>query len=366
MRNETPRCDQQQKHNGLAVSYSSAELLPNLSAPHHRGSFAASFEPSTGSPERKSLAPVRLENREPSALEQQKSRSEGTQPIRAIRAISPMRGGSQSQLMLAEDLRLWVVKFMNNPQHLRVLANDFIATRIALSIGLTVARCDVIEVSQSLIERTPQLSIYRGAKGREPCCSGRQFGSLYAGGLIPRHVIDFLPSDQLLDVGNLAEFAGILAFDKWTGNTDGRQAVFRHATNPFEYDALFIDQGLCFGGGDWTFRDAPLMGAFRQSCVYSKVAGWDNFEPWLTRIEQFSGDTLCTITKALPEEWYGDAPFELEALLDTLLRRRSRVRDLIDQFRNSGGVLFPEWRSSRHPEPRSQSHRETRQLNANS
>ena len=36
-----------------------------------------------------------------------------------------MRGGAQSQLMLGVGRKaLWVVKFQNNPQHLRVLANE--------------------------------------------------------------------------------------------------------------------------------------------------------------------------------------------------------------------------------------------------
>ena len=48
----------------------------------------------------------------------------------AVQAIRRMRGGAQSQLMLGADGKLWVVKFRNNPQHVRVLANELIATRL--------------------------------------------------------------------------------------------------------------------------------------------------------------------------------------------------------------------------------------------
>jgi hypothetical protein len=41
----------------------------------------------------------------------------------AIQQIRRMRGGAQSHLMLASDNNLYVVKFRNNPQHERVLAN---------------------------------------------------------------------------------------------------------------------------------------------------------------------------------------------------------------------------------------------------
>ena len=49
--------------------------------------------------------------------------------------------------------------------------------------------------------------------------------SLWAG-LMPGQVVDYLPEEQLDEVRNLAEFAGMLVLDKWTGNCNGRQAVF--------------------------------------------------------------------------------------------------------------------------------------------
>jgi hypothetical protein len=39
--------------------------------------------------------------------------------------------------------------------------------------------------------------------------------------------------------------------------------------------------------GEWNFPDAPLKGVFARGGVYSAVTGWDNFEPWLSRIEHF-------------------------------------------------------------------------------
>ena len=44
---------------------------------------------------------------------------------------------------------------------------------------------------------------------------------------MPGQVVDYLPEEQLLEVRNLIEFAGILALDKWTCNINGRQAVFQ-------------------------------------------------------------------------------------------------------------------------------------------
>ena len=63
-----------------------------------------------------------------------------TMAVLAVQAIRRMRGGAQSQLMLGADGQLWVVKFQNNPQHVRVLANELIATRLAEAIGLSCAK----------------------------------------------------------------------------------------------------------------------------------------------------------------------------------------------------------------------------------
>jgi hypothetical protein len=81
---------------------------------------------------------------------------------------------------------------------------------------------------------------------------------------------DFLPDQQLRAVENLHDFGGMLAFDKWTCNTNGRQTLFfretgEHAERPpvedgAAYRALMIDQGFCFNAGEWNYPDAPLRG----------------------------------------------------------------------------------------------------------
>ena len=54
------------------------------------------------------------------------------------------------------------------------------------------------------------------------------------------------------------EFAGMLAIDKWTCNSNGRQAVFHRKPREKRYAANFVDQGYCFHAGEWSFPDAPL------------------------------------------------------------------------------------------------------------
>ncbi len=77
----------------------------------------------------------------------------------AVQGIRRMRGGAQSQLMLGADGKLWVVKFKNNPQHLRVLANELIATKLAEAVGLSVPQSDVVEVSEWLVRNSPEMVV---------------------------------------------------------------------------------------------------------------------------------------------------------------------------------------------------------------
>jgi hypothetical protein len=260
----------------------------------------------------------------------------------AIQHIRRMRGGAQSHLMLASDNHLYVVKFRNNPQHVRVLANELLATRLAAAVGLAVPPSEVIEVTEWLIQNTPDLTIEQRG-GAQRCQAGLHFASRWVGGLMPGQTVDYLPQEQLLDVRNLGEFAGILALDKWTCNINGRQAVFQKGRRERRYQATFIDQGYCFHAGDWKFIDISMGGVFADNTVYRGVTGWVSFEPWLSRIENLTAETAWGIAEMIPPEWYGGDLSALEILVERLLVRRERVRELIVAFRESARRPFPNW-----------------------
>jgi hypothetical protein len=253
-----------------------------------------------------------------------------------------MRGGAQGQLMLGADGHAYVVKFKNNPQHMRVLANELLASRLAAAAGLPAPQAELVEVSSWLIDHTPDLEIDLG-RTRVRCKPGLQFGSRFVGGLMPGQVVDFLPEEQLAEVRNLDEFAGILALDKWTGNANGRQAVFVRTQREHRYRAVFIDYGYCFHAGDWTFEDLPLRGVYYRNDVYREITGWESFEPWLTRLETMPEETVWEAANEVPPEWYGGNLSDMEALVEKLLTRRSRIRESIEAFAKSDRKPFPKW-----------------------
>jgi hypothetical protein len=253
-----------------------------------------------------------------------------------------MRGGAQGHLMRCSDGNFYVVKFRNNPQHLRVLANEMLATRLAEWAGLPVPATEVVEVDEWLVEHTPELSIQL-AHNTIRCQAGLQFGSRYVVSPLEGQVLDYLPAEMLGLVRNLEAFAGMLVLDKWTGNANGRQAAFWRKLREKKYTAAFIDQGYCFNAGEWTFPDYPLRGVYARNEVYERVRGWESFEPWLSRIEKMDEDVVWNVVNEIPPEWYESESEELEKLAQRLIARRSLVRELIERFRVSPRRPFPGW-----------------------
>jgi len=261
----------------------------------------------------------------------------------AVEQVRRMRGGAQAQLMRCGDEAHYVVKFQNNPQGLRILANELLGTRLAARLGLPVAAGEVVEVREELIAHTEDLVMQLG-RGRAPCKAGRQFGSRYPGPPAEMVVYDFLPEEQLRAVVNLSDFCGMLVFDKWTCNTNGRQAVFFRAGGETRYQAQMIDQGFCFNAGEWNFPDAPLRGLYARHRVYEPVRGLDSFEPWLARVEKIDEAALEEAGSAIPPECYNFEPEALERLLAQLLRRRKIVRELVIAAWKSSAQPFPNWK----------------------
>jgi len=300
--------------------------------------------------------------------------------IKALEQIRRMRGGAQSHLMRCSDGNYYVVKFQNNPQHRRILVNELLGTRLASRLGLPTAPVEVVEVGAELIRLTPELCIEL-PRSRTPCAAGLQFGSRYPGDPRQMALHDFLPDEKLREVRNLHDFAGMLVFDKWVCNTNGRQTVFfeeaprmgggtpgaaaagatqgevargtlaREEAAHGEtgggraYKTVMIDQGFCFNAGEWNFPDAPLRGLYARSRVYEGVTGMDSFGPWLERLEKrITEKVLGELAEEIPPGWYEDDYDAVLRVLEQLHRRKQRVEELILSAKSSNRQPFASWR----------------------
>ncbi len=275
-------------------------------------------------------------------------------PILASRVIRKMRGGAQAHLIEAADGRFYVVKFKNNPQHRRILVNELLSTVLLGYLQIRVPDTAIVEISQQFLDCNPELSMQLGTR-RIPVEPGWHFGSCYPGH--PEHiaVYDFLP-DALLDkVENRAHFLGMLVFDKWTGNTDSRQAIFfrarlkewrpgnRWLPAKTGFLAEMIDHGYCFDGPHWDFADSPIQGLYFRPRVYSAVRSLDDFQPWLDQVVHFPEEVIDEAWRQIPPEWIENDEEMLEKLLTRLLARRKRVPDLLEDCRRGRMNPFANW-----------------------
>jgi hypothetical protein len=266
-----------------------------------------------------------------------------------------MRGGAQAHLMEAEDGGFYVVKFTNNPQHRRILINEWLACAFLRYLQIHVPETALIELTPDFIDDNPDLYLAIGTR-REAVPPGIHFGSKLAVHPDRVAIFDFLPDKLLSKVENLADFLGILVFDKWVGNADSRQAVFFRARGktwtPLKGDtparvgffAQMIDHGFAFNGSSWQFQDSPIQGLYFRTSVYEDIRSLDSFEPWLALVRDFPYEVVDAAWKEIPGAWLEGDDDELERLLETLMRRRSRVDALLTEVQQKRSTAFPNWR----------------------
>jgi hypothetical protein len=259
-----------------------------------------------------------------------------------------MRGGAQAHLLECDDGHCYVVKFQNNPQHRRILVNEWLASSLLAHLQISTPEIAVVNISAAFLARNPEVHIQLHAS-HLAVKPGRHFGSRHQGEAI---VYDFVPDVLLEKVANRNEFLGVLVVDKWTGNGDGRQAIFSRPGSPpgsachhkgRGFSASMIDQGYAFGGPQWKFYDSPLQGLYFRPSVYRHVRSCDDFQPWLDQVVLFPEDVLDNARKRIPPEWIRGDESSMDSLLGKLMLRCKRVPGLIAESVRAPVNPFPEW-----------------------
>lgn len=273
-------------------------------------------------------------------------------PVQARRLIRKMRGGAQAHLLEASDGCAYVVKFLNNPQHRRILVNEWLASCFLSYLDIATPAAAMVEITPAFLAAEPEVYLQLGRE-RRPVATGWHFGSRFPGEVRRTVVYDFLPDVLLEKVENAGDFLGVLAFDKWMGNADSRQAIFYRArlaelaagASPgrLGFVAEMVDNGYVFEGPHWRFGDSPIQGLYFRPLVYKGVRGLDSFEPWLERIRHFPEEVVDRAVKEIPPAWVEGEEDALEHLLEGLLRRRARVAGLIEDCRTARSNPFPSW-----------------------
>jgi hypothetical protein len=105
-----------------------------------------------------------------------------------------------------------------------------------------------------------------------------------------------------------------------------------------------IDHGFAFNGPHWEFPDSPIHGLYFRTSVYDEVRSLDSFQPWLDMVANFPLEVIDSAWKQIPRDWLAEDESALEALLETLLKRRRRVPMLIQEVQRKRASAFPNWR----------------------
>lgn len=265
-----------------------------------------------------------------------------------------MRGGAQAYLVEADDGAYYVVKFRNNPQHRRILANELLASCFLRNLEISTPESAIVSIGGDFLRAYPEVAMDLGQR-RVPPEPGWHFGSRHPGDPERLAVYDFVPDTLLAQVHNLSDFLGVLVFDKWTANADGRQSVFFRARlrewqgdrvehpRKLAFVAVMVDQGYIFDGPHWGFPDSPVQGLYPRKMVYGQVRGMRDFEPWIERVANFPESAVDKAARQIPPEWIEGDEDALARLLETLWRRRKRVPELIEEVRRSKANPFPNW-----------------------
>ena len=275
-------------------------------------------------------------------------------PVDARRLIRKMRGGAQAHLLEASDGHFYVVKFLNNPQHRRILVNEWIASVFLNYLGISAPEGAMVRVSEDFLRENPDAHFQLGSR-RAAIEPGWHFGSRFPGDPSRHAVYDFLPDSLLLGIENFYDFRAVLVFDKWMGNADSRQAIFFRArlkewlpgsaAHPLRqgFMAQMIDHGYVFEGPNWSFGDSPLQGLYFRPAVYREVRGLDEFQPWLDRVVNFPEEVVDQAVRQIPAAWLEGQEEEFAGLLERLLARRKRVPEMIEAVRGVRENPFTSW-----------------------
>jgi hypothetical protein len=247
--------------------------------------------------------------------------------LSANKYIRKMKGGSQSNLVRANDGKYYVVKMADNPGGPNVLANEHMGSLIARAVGLPVAEAKGILLSDSFIDNHPDLWFELQSGKRRPE-KGLHFGSLLVGQTSgAERPTEYISPSRVNLITNREAFLGMYLLDVWANHQDNRQAILRSRSNNGQ-EVVFIDHGHMFGGPDWDFKEDLRSALHREIAVYANLWQDEQIASWISRFQTIVPEVLTSVAHSMPSQWYkGD----LANLIGRLAERLANLPELIQE-----------------------------------
>lgn len=248
--------------------------------------------------------------------------------LRAIRHLGPVGLGVTSpQLFRAGDGQVYVVKLQNNRLGPKILANEYLAARFGVLMGLCFPPADIIYIDEPVLRQSRWLR-------RSQVTPGPHFACRY----LPdtRYV-----QRRLLErAENKSELAGVMLFDHMFFNLDRtynrRNLIVRREETGWRVYA--IDNSHLFRRGVWT-ADRLIKLAGRLIVNYRRSYGIllkhfltpQDFAPFVARVQALRDEQLTTLVDDIPHEWLPD-PVERQALVEFLQCRRDLAGEIANRL----------------------------------
>jgi hypothetical protein len=222
------------------------------------------------------------------------------------------KGASQARYVLAENGSEYIVKGPSlTPAHPTVAANEWIAAQIAMTLGLPVLDCQIVEMNGDLF-----------------------FGSSYMqkGSWYPA-----ISTDLFKQCENRERAYDLVVFDTWLINPDRHREnlVVRRVAQPEDRLLLLLNDhshllvspaGPISIGGLMACLDQPPGGFVRLACIKASIVNADRLSKSLDLVEAMDDADLQAIVASTPSELLSSEGQSTYA--DFLVQRRSKLRDL--------------------------------------
>jgi hypothetical protein len=225
--------------------------------------------------------------------------------IAVRKIIRRMKGGSQSRLVEGEDRAKYVMKCFNNPQGVRTLINEVIASHVFRQLNINVPELQILDLSEEVL-RASEFPTFAVGKKNVPLVPGCHLGSKCPVDLDKTAVFEFLPVRLLDHVVNVADLGRTYIVDRLYCNHDTRQVIFTKCKRApaLAFKAFMIDNGYFFGGAQWYLYDTTT--------VTRRPIYFDNmFDPALLTdnadvlkfLVEFASTDWQQLLRAMPPQW---------------------------------------------------------------
>lgn len=234
---------------------------------------------------------------------------------------------SRPFLVEADNGELYVLKQAVTADNLRLLAGEYIATKIGIGIGAPVLDCSFIEVapdSSGLFEGC------EGCKQEYIPSAGIYFASHYRHGQPVNQSPEFKSATR--PVLNPEGATGSVIFDTWFDNADrhsGNALVVPSENGVKGINIFLIDQGHVFGGPKWASLENPAQIAFRENAgtQFFRATANDllkHLPMFAPAVDTVTSETVIEHSAIVPDDW-GLTDEDRDKIVTFLMERRPLI-----------------------------------------